>query len=638
MDSPSMYHNVMQTVAYYGNYLMQILLYAEFIPLTCAFFWALVRCLRVRSSNKPLTVLMILIYTSCRACWILQVLVMSYPFLGFSYSIIKQITLYYGLLATALNLGPFIWMVLHLFKPNLCTRNKPETYCIPPGSTPEILCMRDLWHVQRPWLSPVEICQLKPTDTWLPMIHVIVPSFNENPENLQTLIISVFCHLWEHRSKQVIISFDGMSEDREKDGMHQLLRAMKWDYDEYPVAPHQRRVTYGMGDWGFLVHLIRGNHGGKRATQKAGVDFVTAMWRAMPHYEMPDNRYKDRQQFLYFLDSDCKLQEGTLTSMMYHMEFKHMNQYQPSLMTAPYSAKPLAMTCQIGCDYKIYPQEEPPLWAGWAAGMQDLEFFQSMSELGFVAICPFLWLTCTGQHYERFMESTLGGLTCVPGAALLVRMSHYKEMEAKYLSDANVHSAVSDVKERRLDWFDYWRKTLGEDRFFTHIMMHDTWSYGQIQFCSDAVVQTAPQDQFKNIFKQRRRWLFGYLANEVAMLTNPDFWRRFPALMLFRLVQAAFRSSIYVPMMLLTTIWQPTGARDDDSAFLAVTCVSTVLPFVLQFLHATYVALKTDQKEKRDWWLVVPYTTAFNSIALMLAFFWPGRRGWGTRPTKPKKE
>jgi chitin synthase len=81
------------------------------------------------------------------------------------------------------------------------------------------------------------------------------------------------------------------------------------------------------------------------------------------------------------------------------------------------------------------------------------------------------------------------------------------------------------------DSFDFARCHLGEDRYFTHLLMEQRSTQYRIGYCSAARCKTEGCDSFYQLLKQRRRWYLGTLANEVHMLCSPLLWHHVPGLL-----------------------------------------------------------------------------------------------------------
>ena len=133
-----------------------------------------------------------------------------------------------------------------------------------------------------------------------------------------------------------------------------------------------------------------------------------------------------------------------------------------------------------------------------------------------------------GQLFERSVESGCGAVTCLPGALTILRFSAFRRM-AKYY--------FADKAEQCDDLFDFGKCHLGEDRWLTHLFMIGAKQRYQIQMNTGAFCKTEAVQTFKSLLKQRRRWFLGFITNEACMLTDIRLWKRYPLLVLIRLVR-----------------------------------------------------------------------------------------------------
>ena len=88
------------------------------------------------------------------------------------------------------------------------------------------------------------------------------------------------------------------------------------------------------------------------------------------------------------------------------------------------------------------------------------------------------------------------------------------------------------------------QQVLGEDRYLTHLL-HQVLPSNSIGFCSQSRLKTDPPSSSWDFVRQRRRWLLGSIANEGYMISSPILWKKYPILMLYKVIQTSWRSTTF---------------------------------------------------------------------------------------------
>ena len=219
-----------------------------------------------------------------------------------------------------------------------------------------------------------------------------------------------------------------------------------------------------------------------------------------------------------------------------------------------------------------------------------------------------------GQLFERSVESGCGSVTCLPGALTMLRFSAFRKM-AKYY--------FADKAEQCEDLFDYGKCHLGEDRWLTHLFMIGAKERYQIQMCTGAFCKTEAVQTYKSLMKQRRRWFLGFITNEACMLTDIRLWRRYPLLVVVRLMQNTIRTTaLLFFIMVLSIITTENKVANLPVGFIAVS-------LGLNWLLMLYFGAKL--RRFKIWLYPVMFVINpfFNWAYMVYGIFTAGQRTWG---------
>ncbi|KAF2456177.1 BcCHSVII, class VII chitin synthase [Lineolata rhizophorae] len=381
-----------------------------------------------------------------------------------------------------------------------------------------------------------------------PKVVIVMPCYKEVPDILIRTVDSLVDCEYPPSCLHVFLSFDGDQEDElylhtiEKLGVPLTL-------DSYPKSID---VTYRST----RITVSRFPHGGKRHCQKRTFKLIDKIYTE--YLKRNDNL------FVLFIDSDCILDRVCIQNFMYEMELKPGSKKNMLAMTGV-----ITSTTEKNSLITI---------------LQDMEYIH-------------------GQLFERSVESSVGAVTCLPGALTILRFSAFRRM-AKYY--------FADKAEQCEDVFDFAKCHLGEDRWLTHLFMIGAKERHQIGMCTGAFCKTEAVQNYRSLLKQRRRWFLGFITNEACMLTDIRLWKRYPILCIIRFMQNTIRTTALLFFIMVISILT-TSKRISDLpvGFIAV---SLGLNWVLMILLYPMM------------FVLNPF---FNWAYMVYGIFTAGQRTWG---------
>ncbi|XP_078578194.1 uncharacterized protein LOC144863108 [Branchiostoma floridae x Branchiostoma japonicum] len=121
---------------------------------------------------------------------------------------------------------------------------------------------------------------------------------------------------------------------------------------------------------------------------------------------------------------------------------------------------------------------------------------------------PFVWYQmfdyAIGHWLQKVANHVLGSVLCAPGCFSVYRVEAVKQVLEEYRSDVEEAS-------------DFLTKDMGEDRWFTTLLVKAGW---KINYCAGASDSTHCPEEFDEFWKQRRRWIPSTLANQILLLKS----------------------------------------------------------------------------------------------------------------------
>lgn len=396
-------------------------------------------------------------------------------------------------------------------------------------------------------------------DVTAPKVVVVMPCYREDPDVLVTAVNSVVDCDYPAACIHVFLSFDGDQQDELYLNTIAKLGVPK-TMGSYPRSID---VMYKAS----RVTVSRFPHGGKRHCQKMTFRLIDKVYE----------RYLKRNDdlFILFIDSDCILDRLCLQNFIWYMELSPGN-----------TKDMLAMTGVITSTTKKHSM---------ITVVQDIEYIH-------------------GQLFERTVESGCGSVTCLPGALTMLRMSAFKVMEKYYFADK---------AEQCEDLFDFAKCHLGEDRWLTHLFMIGAKKKYQIQMCTSAFCKTEAVQTYRSLVKQRRRWLLGFMTNEVCMLTDWRLWKRYPILVLVRFMQNTIRTTSLLFFIMVIALVSTAATIDDlPVGFIAVS-------LGLNWALMLYFGLKLRRFKAWLYPLMFILNPFFNWYYIVYGIFTAGQRTWG---------
>ncbi|ORZ31969.1 chitin synthase-domain-containing protein [Catenaria anguillulae PL171] len=219
---------------------------------------------------------------------------------------------------------------------------------------------------------------------------------------------------------------------------------------------------------GVRFSINRFPHSGKLGTQRQMFERLQMEMEEEGHSEAP---------LVLFVDSDTSLAPDTVSQLVGEMQ-RH----------------PQTKACT---GFVVSRNEDSGNF--WRI-MQDAEYIESM--------------------IFRNAEALMGAVTCLPGVLTMFKYHVLHDVANEYFYQPPIGST-----------FEFCQRYLGEDRYMTHILMTRPGTH-TLGFNSHALCKTEAPDNFMTLLRQRRRWFLGTISNEIIMLCTPEFWVKFPLLML----------------------------------------------------------------------------------------------------------
>lgn len=396
-------------------------------------------------------------------------------------------------------------------------------------------------------------------DETAPKVVIVMPCYRETPEVLIAAVNSVVECDYPAPCIHVFLSFDGVEED------NLYLHTIESLGVPIPMDSYPRSIDVTYRD--ARITVSRFPHGGKRYCQKSTFKLIDRIYEQ--YLRRNDNL------FILFIDSDCILDSVCLQNFIYDMELSPGN-----------SRDMLAMTGVITSTTRKHSM---------ITLLQDMEYVH-------------------GQLFERTVESGCGSVTCLPGALTMLRFSAFRRMAKYYFADKSEHCE---------DLFDFAKCHLGEDRWLTHLFMIGAKKRHQIQMCTSAFCKTEAVQTYQSLVKQRRRWLLGFVTNEVCMLTDWRLWKRYPTLILVRFMQNTIRTTALLFFVMLVALM--TTAATIEGLPVGFIAVSLGLNWTLML----YFGAKLRRFKIWLYPLMFILNPLFNWYYMVYGILTAGHRTWG---------
>ena len=219
---------------------------------------------------------------------------------------------------------------------------------------------------------------------------------------------------------------------------------------------------------------------------------------------------------------------------------------------------------------------------------------------------------------NRFFEMNLGTVNCLPGAFTIIRYKYFRQLTKEYFEP---------FEEQSITHFH--QRNLGEDRYMTHLF-HKKFPRNSIGFCPTARCKTDPPNDLGKFIKQRRRWALGSIGNEAYMICTPDIWKKFPLMMIYKLLQTCWRSttisqSLVATYGIITTI---NSSQTGKNIFL----ISVLIPICLAWFTSCLYAYKIQHYKVIIIWpfMIMFYTVMYLFVDFYTIWTWR-KKSWGSR-------
>jgi chitin synthase len=217
---------------------------------------------------------------------------------------------------------------------------------------------------------------------------------------------------------------------------------------------------------------------------------------------------------------------------------------------------------------------------------------------------------------NRFFELQMGTVNCLPGAFTIMRYTAFQKLSKEYFSEFEQKNITH-----------YHQRSLGEDRYLTHLF-HKTFPRNSIGFCPTARCCTDPPNTILKFIKQRRRWLLGAISNEAYMISTPVIWNKVPILMIYKVIQTAFKSTTFSQILvasfgIITTL---NSSDEEKKNFM----LSVLIPFGIAWFTAICFAYKLQHYKIFILWpfMIIFYTIIYIFVDYYTIFTW-NKKTWG---------
>ncbi|KAI9223337.1 hypothetical protein BC828DRAFT_376195 [Blastocladiella britannica] len=92
-----------------------------------------------------------------------------------------------------------------------------------------------------------------------------------------------------------------------------------------------------------------------------------------------------------------------------------------------------------------------------------------------------------------------------------------------------------------------------------------------------------------SVVRQRRRWFFGAISNEVYMLTDSNVWTKFTFMNTFKTIQIAFRTNFFSQVVM--SVFAVASVHNEPNSLIPL-IISAGVPLVLNYIAAIATAIK----------------------------------------------
>jgi chitin synthase len=372
-----------------------------------------------------------------------------------------------------------------------------------------------------------------------PMMMVVMPIYNEDPDTLRKAILGVVENRYPKSKLKLFLSFDDDKESPLFLSTIKFIGVAEKVNDE----PHSRllNVTFR----GVQVVVCRFPHGGKRVTQ-------SNTFQLLDTYLLGSRDFSNKEPLLMMIDSDVVLDMFAFAHLV--AEFEKAENAANATAPATNSVNAKIRRSETESSTQSANMSTVSLQATEQSRVQNKRCLAltglilcSKTE-SFNPLVMFQDVEYThAQMLDRLLESTLGAVTCLPGAFTVVRYDAFRKSATQYFRSIKYD-----------DLFDYMKYYLGEDRYLTHIFMEEFMPH-QIQFCYSAFCKTEAPATFLTLLKQRRRWYLGALTNQLTLLSIPKLWKKYPFLLVVSFLNEVLRHSAifgYVLIMHVVISWE----------------------------------------------------------------------------------
>lgn len=277
-----------------------------------------------------------------------------------------------------------------------------------------------------------------------------------------------------------------------------------------------------------VIFIHRFPHGGKRLTQSKNWDFIV---------KQREHIIIDKERTLLILtDSDNFMYNNAFQNLSKNFE-KHKEK--------------LALSGYMTCMSKNKKSNLLVL-------LQDTEYISGEMNRGFELLC--------------------GTVNCLPGGFTAIRYNAFESVSDRYFMDLSDSSIT-----------DYHRNYLGEDRYLTHIM-HQEFPRNSMGFCPSARCKTDAPPTISGLIKQRRRWYLGAISNEAYMFTDGIICKKFPVLVIYKLLGMAWwRSFFFTQFILLVFLLHDINFSTWSG--IQTQALSVGIPYTISWLFIIYTGI-----------------------------------------------
>ena len=231
------------------------------------------------------------------------------------------------------------------------------------------------------------------------------------------------------------------------------------------------------------------------------------------------------------------------------------------------------------------------------------------------------------ETMDRTLEIKLGANSCLHGKITIVPLSALMMVAPKYFGHTDVDSMFT---------VDFHQYQLGEDRYFTLLLMEQSRKWGQVGFTCQAKCRTVFPSTLMQLLKQRRRWFLATLVNDMNLLCSPNIWSKYALLQGLKTYQYLSRGFAIVTWAMVVLQFM-SSASLSVRAYIAIFAPAA---FILVRMALTVIVSVRLKEYKAACFvpLTVIYFQLWEEMVMVFSLMTWRTRTWGGPRVEKEKE